>query len=541
MVTSQEVRFKAAELALDADSPQEISRRIALFIRDDIPYFLDEWDVSAEDVLRKWWGMCAGKALLASELYRAVGIPVRFKVIKIMGEEGLFGFVARRLEDMVSLDTSSKELETVLRSILLLPPQRDHIIVQVFLDSDWVDMDLARDSELDYGMRFIGIWRERNIVSEEGPYESIDGWLQERMLRRAVTVGRQALFQVVNQHIEQVRQVGRICRKAGVQALIGSEIKKLLQGWDIVTGCHTCAGITGKSLDKLAKDSRAALSGLPEPERRQLEQRLVHWLYALARHNIKRGRLWELYDVLTQRWADCLGYARLLSFLATDFGLKAGVVEVVQDNAGRYVPHCVCLVNLADGQKMYIDPWYGSADVHHRLLAVRVIEAGRLVIKQFPMEAVESASEVYGLSQEQLAGISLYIMGNSYLDRGMETEAVECYDASLCFYPANSRTLFNRAIALERIRKEEKAQVDYHHAFSVDSSMARILATIEDIEPLIELDEKGISDSDQQIYLLRKGFVTGQEEEWAEIAHRCGTTSAEAQARFNLVMTKLDI
>jgi hypothetical protein len=81
--------------------------------------------------------------------------------------------------------------------------------------------------------------------------------------------------------------------------------------------------------------------------------------------------------------------------------------------------------------------------------------------------------------------------------------------------------------------------VDYQRAFSTDPSLARVLATIEDIEPLTELDEKGITEPEQQVYLLRKGFVTGQVEEWTEIASRYGITSAEAQAKFNSVLTKL--
>ena len=43
--------------------------------------------------------MCAGKALLASELHRAMSISTRFKVIKVLGEGGILDFVMHRLEE----------------------------------------------------------------------------------------------------------------------------------------------------------------------------------------------------------------------------------------------------------------------------------------------------------------------------------------------------------------------------------------------------------------------------------------------------------
>lgn|GEM_PF-4888257 len=52
----------------------------------------------------------------------------------------------------------------------------------------------------------------------------------------------------------------------------------------------------------------------------------------------------------------------------------------------------------------------------------------------------------------------------------------------------------NRDMALERLHQTERAQVDYWHAFTIDPSMVRIRAGIEEIELLIELDEAGAKD-----------------------------------------------
>ena len=101
-------------------------------------------------------GMCAGKALLAAELHRAVGIFVRFKVIKIMGEEGLFNFVRHQLEEGACLQLPPEKTKRMINNVLLLPPDRDHILLEVFLNGQWVSLDLSRDANLDDGMREIG-------------------------------------------------------------------------------------------------------------------------------------------------------------------------------------------------------------------------------------------------------------------------------------------------------------------------------------------------------------------------------------------------
>jgi hypothetical protein len=392
---------KAKELVMGAGSLREAVECIAEFVRNDILYRLDEWDTSPEDVLKKGYGMCAGKALLAGELFRSIQIQVRFKVLQVSREESLLDFIIQRLTEMISSKNYTDEVETVLSSIRSLPPQRDHIIVQVFLDREWVDLDLARDRDLEYGMRLIIVWRESEIVfSEEVPYESIDGWLEERMRRRTITSERKTFFKVVNEQIDWIRKAGRIGGEAGIQAWMDTEVKKSMEGWNIIADCPIWSGQTGKRLNELAEHSIAVLARLSELERAQLETNLVDWLYALVRHNIKRGRFWELSDVLTHRQADCLGYAHLLTFLATSFGLNAGVVEVVQDNRGRYVPHYVCLVNIADGQKRLIDPWYGSVDVHHQLTVARIKVTGGLVTKRLTMPTVESTPDVYGLGTE---------------------------------------------------------------------------------------------------------------------------------------------
>jgi hypothetical protein len=209
------VEKKAEELIKGAQSHREMSERITNFVRDQIHYGLDEWDVVSVEVLRKRQGMCAGKALLAADLHRTVGIAVRFKVIKILGEEGLSDFVKRQLEGGECPDLSSGERDRILDNLLSLPDGRDHIILQVLLDGQWVDLDIARDKELDYGMHVLGIWKETKILSEEGIFDSLDGWLEKRMQRLTIVHDREVFFKVINGFMEKIRSAGRLALKSG--------------------------------------------------------------------------------------------------------------------------------------------------------------------------------------------------------------------------------------------------------------------------------------------------------------------------------------
>ncbi len=46
----------------------------------------------------------------------------------------------------------------------------------------------------------------------------------------------------------------------------------------------------------------------------QLEVKVISWLYDFIRVNVKRGRVFDLSEVLRRGSADCLGYAKLFTF-----------------------------------------------------------------------------------------------------------------------------------------------------------------------------------------------------------------------------------
>ena len=208
------IRQKAETLAYGACSSREISERISKFVRDQIYYSLDEWNVKPIEVLKRKRGMCAGKALLAAELHLAMGIPARFKVLKVLGKEGLFNFIKRQLQEGQFPYLSSEDRERVIQAIFSLPLSRDHIILQVLMDGQWLDLDIARDKELDYGMKVLKIWKERKILSEEGPFDSLDKWLEERMRRRTILQDRKLFFRVVNEQMEKLGMLGRRAKES---------------------------------------------------------------------------------------------------------------------------------------------------------------------------------------------------------------------------------------------------------------------------------------------------------------------------------------
>jgi len=106
--------------------------------------------------------------------------------------------------------------------------------------------------------------------------------------------------------------------------------------------------------------------------RKQLERLIIDWLYVLVRLNVKRGRIFDLREVIKTSQADCLGYAKVFTVLGRQCGIDTGVVEVIIDNRSEAVPHTAVMVRLAEGYRQFIDFWYGSRDIRHKRLGLSV-------------------------------------------------------------------------------------------------------------------------------------------------------------------------
>jgi tetratricopeptide (TPR) repeat protein len=299
-----------------------------------------------------------------------------------------------------------------------------------------------------------------------------------------------------------------------------------LADWHIPELPGELGGTGQQKLDLRAVRSliRQRLGGDAEP-RSRIQIAVSDWLYNLVRYNVKRGRAFELAEVLSTRRADCLGYARLLSVLGSGFGLELGVVEVLIDNAGRHVPHHVNLLNLADGTHRFIDAWYGSSNISHRRIGALVNGKPRDIDR----DELREIGDLRGLPETCLEAITLYIKGNRCLERNELDEAIKYYSAAIELYPNNSRAYYNRAIAREGKGEVEGARLDYARALRDEASLIRILATTYELEGLIKLDEKGIGEQEQAIYLWHKGYKTGSCVGHDEIGHRYGISPEEVE------------
>jgi len=303
---------------------------------------------------------------------------------------------------------------------------------------------------------------------------------------------------------------------------------------------HFAPVLNGGGVVELACLFRESLSGAKGlRDRSRLEAAIVDWLCDLVRANVKRGRVFEMGEVLEEGRADCLGYAKLFTLLGRWFGLDVGVIEVVVDNAGRYVPHTAVLVRLT-GRWRIVDLWYGSGNIRHRRLGLRVRQGETWSIRDLELKELGDWDEVCYLPDTCIDAITLYIRGNRYLERKEFQAAIECYSLAIELYPGNARFFYNRAIACENLGRPGKAVADYKQALSGGAALIRILATEHaEVISLLDLDDRKIGGLAQEIYLLHRGFVTGRKVPLARVARKSGLSEAATRALLSLVEARL--
>ncbi len=308
-----------------------------------------------------------------------------------------------------------------------------------------------------------------------------------------------------------------------------TNLDSALADWHIPGLPYELRGSTTQKLDLEAIGlliSQKLAEAHDEEETSGIQILISDWLYDLVRSNVKRGRVFELDDVLSTGRADCLGYTKLFSAIGPRFSLVLGIVEVLIDNAGRYVPHHVNILNLANGAYRFIDAWYGSSNIRHRRIGALVDGVPRDIDE----EELSGIRELRGLPDHCIDAITLYIKGNRFLDRDELDEAIKHYSEAIELYPNNSRAFYNRALAHDRKGNTEEAKLDYAQALNDESSLIRVLATIGELEDLIILDDEGIDELEQDVYLWRKGFKTGEQAGYEEIARRYKISPEEVKS-----------
>lgn len=246
----------------------------------------------------------------------------------------------------------------------------------------------------------------------------------------------------------------------------------------------------------------------PAPEKKS-RGAIIDWLYAFIRLNIKRGPVFDLKQVLRVHRADCLAYCKLFTILGRRLGLDTGIVDVLIDSGGRYVPHTAIMVKIGKMPR-FADLWYGSRDIRHRRLCMRVKEGGQWIVKDLENTQLER-HEVNYLPDTYVDGITFYVLGNQHLAREEFAQAIDCYTRSITLYPESIRPFYNRATAYEKLGEPQKAQQDYSAALADENALIRTMAREHDeITDLMRLDEVEIEEEAQEMFLLRNGIISGR-------------------------------
>jgi transglutaminase-like putative cysteine protease len=120
----KEIRRVAEELRKSRDDHTELAKSIFGFVRDQIVFGFDPWQVRASDTLQKGYGMCSNKALLMVALLRYHRIPARLASLAIKRE-----FLRPAWGPWC----------------LLMPRTLNHVIAQVCLEGQWNSVDLTLD------------------------------------------------------------------------------------------------------------------------------------------------------------------------------------------------------------------------------------------------------------------------------------------------------------------------------------------------------------------------------------------------------------
>jgi len=196
---SFEIRAKAKELTEDCHTRNQKFQRLFDYVKE-LPYGLEDWDVTASETLSKGWGMCSGKANLLVALLRSVGIPARYRVYRIRAEVNLWIEV-----------TAERALAQRMGAA---PNQQDHVDCQVWLGK-WHPCDPARDTPLERGMKALGLPLEREIIPDASGrihytiLANFDDWAKQRQSRRMVRQDRAETFARVNEQFSRIRARGR--------------------------------------------------------------------------------------------------------------------------------------------------------------------------------------------------------------------------------------------------------------------------------------------------------------------------------------------
>jgi transglutaminase-like putative cysteine protease len=184
----------------------DVSSAIQIFnwVRDEVKYNFDFWNVKASETLQKMSGMCANKANLQIAMLRSIGIPAGYMVLRIKKET---------LRTIATDELYEKSSDIIV-----------HVYCCIMLNGQWIGADASVDREL-YEAAYVYVpdwdyveWNGENhihipdnyIVDVSGPFANVDEYMDmpHRFMNDDIMVRS-------NNHIEELRTkvrflIGRI-------------------------------------------------------------------------------------------------------------------------------------------------------------------------------------------------------------------------------------------------------------------------------------------------------------------------------------------
>jgi len=171
--------IKNLSYELTKDCSSDVEKAIVLFeyVRDNILYEFGEWGRKASIILEKGSGMCTNSANLLVALFRAVGIPSGYGIMKTNAKEYFGPIMLPIFKNLVS-DKSV------------------HIYAYAYLDNKWVKCDPSTDKQLSEKTSYFNpttelvVWDglsdkidnldPKYIYSDSGPFANIDDKLDKK-------------------------------------------------------------------------------------------------------------------------------------------------------------------------------------------------------------------------------------------------------------------------------------------------------------------------------------------------------------------------
>lgn len=93
---SAEVKSKAEQITIDADSPRKAALDIFKFVRDNYKFGFTPVDQKASETLKGTLGWCVTKTNLQIALLRAIGIPARYHQV-VLTKKSLKGIISKSI------------------------------------------------------------------------------------------------------------------------------------------------------------------------------------------------------------------------------------------------------------------------------------------------------------------------------------------------------------------------------------------------------------------------------------------------------------